>query len=223
LSARALHLSLTGFRNPAVFIAACLALGGGAYLACESGLPFVIAGAGAHQLAVFLGFSAVPAALIVLTKRRAELGGLDQKFLAGLGLYLCFLGPLVLLIPSNPEYFKGYRMPAPAFAVYMVLTLLQVSTVDFFTKRVVQLEVERAWGPGMGILAQFAAWTGGHVIEYFWLKDLAGPAGAVLFLGMTGALTGALYWKTKNVLGMMAGHWVLNLLLAAAAILYLPA
>ena len=72
-------------------------------------------------------------------------------------------------------------------------------------------------------MAQFLAWCGAHVIEYGWLKDIAGPAGAVLFLAVTGAVSGAVYWKTKNVLGMMAGHWILNLLLAAAALAYYPA
>jgi membrane protease YdiL (CAAX protease family) len=54
-----------------------------------------------------------------------------------------------------------------------------------------------------------------------WLRDIAGPAGAVLLLGIAGALTGLLYLRTRNVLGMMAGHWLLNLLLAAAAVIYM--
>jgi hypothetical protein len=203
-----------------MFVVSCTALGAVVYLALEYGLQLTPLKPGAHQLAVFLGFSVIPLSVLLLTKRRIGLGGFDRGFLAGIGLYLLFTTPLLLLIPGNPEYFKGYRMAAPALASWAFLTLVQVSTIDFFTKRIVQLEVERLWGPGKGMLAQFIAWGGAHVIEYGWLKDLAGPAGAVLFLGVTGALTGALYWKTKNVAGMMAGHWVLNLLLAAAAIGY---
>jgi hypothetical protein len=114
-------------------------------------------------------------------------------------------------------------MAAPALAAWAFLTLIQVSSVDFFTKRIIQLEVEKLWGPAKGMAAQFLVWCGAHVIEYMWLKDIAGPAGAVLFLGITGAVSGVVYWKTKNVLGMMAGHWILNLLLAAAAVAYYPA
>jgi hypothetical protein len=210
-------------KHPAAFIGVCLLLGGGAYLALDYGLPLTPFGHGSHEFAVFVGFLAVPFTILLQTQRKPELGGLDRGFLAGIGMYLLFLLPLLALIPSNPEYFRGYRMAAPALAAWAFLTLIQVSSVDFFTKRIVQLEVENLWGPAKGMAAQFLAWCGAHVIEYMWLKDIAGPAGAVLFLGITGAVSGVVYWKTKNVLGMMAGHWILNLLLAAAAVAYYPA
>jgi len=216
------QLSAKGLKHPVSFIGVCLLLGGGAYLALEYGLPLTSFGHGAHQLAVFVGFLAVPFTILLLSRRKPELGGLDRRFLAGIGMYLLFLLPLLALVPTNPDYFKGYRMSPPAYVVWGFLTLIQVASVDFFTKRIVQLEVGTAWGAGKGMLAQFTAWCGAHVIEYVWLKDLAGPAGAVLFLGITGAVSGVVYWKTKNVLGMMVGHWVLNLVLAGVAILYYP-
>ena len=203
-----------------MFIVSCTALGALVYLALEYGLPLTPLRPGAHELAVFLGFLVVPLCVLVLTRRRPELGGLDRGFFAGIGLYLLFTIPLLMLIPGNPGFFKGYRMAAPAMASWAFLTLLQVPTIDFFTKRIVQLEATRSWGAGKGMLVQFVAWCGAHIVEYGWLKELAGPAGAVLFLGVTGALTGALYWRTKNVAGMMAGHWILNLVLAAAAVVY---
>ena len=215
--------SSKGLDGPLGFILACLLLGGGAYLALEYGLPLTPLGTGSHQLAVFIGFLAVPFTVLLHTRRKPELGGVDRGFLAGIGMYLAFAAPLILLVPANPAYFKGYNMAAWAFARWAFLTLIQVSSVDFFTKRIVQLEVERFWGPGRGILVQFAVWCGAHVIEYAWLKDITGPAGAVLFLGVTGAVSGVVYWRTKNTLGMMVGHWVLNLMLAAAAVLYYTA
>ena len=121
---------------------------------------------------------------------------------------MLFCVPLLFLIPLHREYFSWYRMAPAAAAWWAFLTLIQVSSVDFFTKRIVQLA------------AQFAAWCGAHVVEYMWLKDLTGPAGAVLFLGITGALTGLLYLRTKNVLGMMAGHWFLNIAIAISAVAY---
>ena len=223
MNPRGLQRSAKGLKHPVPFICACLLLGGCAFLALELGLPLTPFGNGSHQLAVFIGFLAVPFTILLLTRRKPELGGLDRGFLTGIGMYLLFLLPLLALVPMNPDYFRGYRMAAPALAAWAFLTLIQVSSVDFFTKRIVQLEIERRWGPGRGILVQFAVWCGAHVIEYVWLKDVAGPAGAILFLGITGAVSGVVYWKTKNVLGMMAGHWVLNLLLAAAAMIYYPA
>ena len=217
------QLSVKGLKHPVSFIGVCLVLGGAAYLALDYGLPLTPYGHGSHQFAVFVGFLAVPFTVLLQTGRKAELGGLDRGFLAGIGMYLLFLLPLLALIPSNPEYFRGYAQMGPVLGAWAFLTLVQVTSVDFFTKRIVQFEVERAWGPSRAMAAQFAAWCGAHVIEYLWLKDIATPAGAILFLGITGAASGAVYWKTRNVLGMMAGHWVLNLLLAAAALLYYPA
>jgi hypothetical protein len=207
-------------KKTAVLILACVIFGGTVYLALEAALPLTPLKPG-HELAVFCGFFLVPLGILLATKRKPELGKFDRGFLAGLGLYMLFLVPLLFLIPLHPEFFGGYRMSPAAAVRWAVLTFIQVSTVDFFTKRIVQLEVWRAWGEGWGLAAQFAAWSGAHVVEYMWLKDLAGPAGAILFLGITGALTGLLYLRTKNVLGMMTGHWVLNLLLAAAAVIYL--
>lgn len=212
-----------GLKGPVGFIGTCLLLGGGAYFALEYGLPLTPFGNGAHQLAVFVGFLAVPFTVLLYTRRKPELGGFDRRFLIGIGMYLVILLPLLLLLPANESYFRGYRMAAGALAGWLFLTLIQVASVDFFTKRIVQFELEKLWGPGKAMMAQFAAWSGAHVIEYGWLKELAGPAGAILFLGVTGAVTGAVYWKTKNVLGMMAGHWVLNILLMLAALAYYPA
>ena len=210
-----------GWRT-AAFIAACTLSGGAVYVALEAGLlpaPFMVG----HELAVVGGFFLVPLGILLATGRKLRLGRLDRGFFEGIGLYMLFLVPLLLLIPLYPDFFSAYMMVPAAVVPWAILTLMQVSTVDFFTKRIVQLEVEKRWGPGTGMLAQFAAWCGAHVIEYMWLKDIAGPAGAILFLGITGAVSGAVFWRTKNVLGMMAGHWILNLVLAAAAIAYYPA
>lgn len=207
-------------RDAAKFLLACILLGGGTFASLELALPLTPLGPG-HEIAVFTGFFLVPLAILLYTKRKPRLGKLDFGFLQGILLYMLFAIPLLLLIPSHPQYFSVYRMEPAAAALWGLLTFIQVSSVDFFTKRVIQLEVWNALGAGWGMAAQFAVWSAGHVPEYLWLKDLAGPAGAVLFLGITGALTGLLYYRTRNVLGMMAGHWLLNVLLAAAAVIYL--
>lgn len=209
-----------GKRQAAKFIFACVVLGGASYFALEIILPHTPLKPG-HEAAVFCGFTLIPLAVLLMTGRRPRLGKLDRGFFEGVGLYMLFLAPLLFLIPSHPQYFSGYRMAPAAAASWAILTFLQVSSVDFFTKRIVQLEVWEAWGPAWGMAAQFCAWCGAHMLEYMWLKDLTGPAGAVLFLGITGALTGLLYYRTRNVLGMMAGHWLLNVLLAVAAVIYL--
>lgn len=173
---------------------------------------------GSHELAVFLGFFVAPLGALLLWGRRPELGRLDRGFWAGAAAYQLFLPPIILVIPSNRAYFEAYRMGAGEAGLWALLTLLQVSSVDFFTRRVVQLEVERAWGPGQGLLAGFIAWCAGHVLEYGWLRGLMGPPGTLLYIGLAGVLTGIVYWRTKNALGLMAGHFILNLLAAVAAV-----
>jgi len=206
-------------KKTATFILSCATVGGAVYLALEAALPLSPLKRG-HELAVFCGFFLTPLAILLATKRKPELGKFDRGFFEGLGLYMLFLVPLLFLIPLNKEFFWGYRMAPATAVIWAFYTFIQVSSVDFFTKRIVQLEVWQAWGKSWGLAAQFAAWSGAHVIEYMWLKDLAGPAGAILFLGTTGALTGLLYLRTKNVLGMMVGHWLLNLILAGVAVIF---
>jgi len=207
-------------KKTAIFILSCVIAGAAVYFTLETALPLTPLRPG-HELAVFCGFFLVPLGMLLATKRTPELGRFDRGFFEGIGLYMLLLLPLLLLIPSHREFFGNYRMAPAAVVPWALLTLVQVSSVDFFTKRIVQLEVWRAWGEGWGLAAQFLAWSGAHVIEYMWLRDLTGPAGAVLFLGISGALTGLLYIRTKNVLGMMVGHWMLNLILAGSAVIYL--
>jgi len=203
--------------EPPVFILACLALGVPIFLSLELGRPLK---PGAHELAVFAGFTVAPLAVLMLTRRKLELGKFDMKFLMGVGLYMLFVLMLLPVIPGNRDFFEGYRMAPGAAVLWALLTYIQVSSVDFFTKRIVQFEVERKWGTVAGMAAQFAAWSLGHIPEYLWLQKLATPAGAVLFLGVTGAATGWLYSRTKNVLGMMLGHWLLNVGLAGISLVY---
>jgi hypothetical protein len=204
--------------EPPAFIAACVIIGLGVFFLLEP-VPGVKAGT-LHEVAVFAGFMLAPLALLLLTGRQLGLGGLDRFLPMGIGLYMLFFLPLAALVPFNRGFFEGYRMAPVTAVAWALLTLIQVSSVDFFTKRIVQLEAERRWGPSIAMGAQFAAWCIGHFPEYFWLKDLTTPFGAVVFLGFTGATTGWFFYKTKNVLGMMLGHWLLNLLLAGTAIIY---
>ena len=187
------------------------------YACVELGLPTVGIRRGAHELAVFFGFSITPLLTLLLSGRRPGLGGVDRGFAEGAGIYLLFLIPILPLITSRRTHFEGYLMEPAEAALWALLTLIQVTSVDFFTRRVVQLEVERAWGPATGVVAGFAAWSTGHIIEFGWLKELMGPPGALLFLGLTGALTGLVYHRTGNALGLMTGHFLLNVLVAAAS------
>ncbi|MGQ9582674.1 MAG: CPBP family glutamic-type intramembrane protease [Thermoplasmatota archaeon] len=204
-------------RRGAVLAVFCSLAGALTYLCASLGLRALGISRGAHELSVFIGFFLAPLLLIFSSGGRAELGGLDRGFLEGVGTYLLLLAPVLPLMQSRRDFFESYVMGAGDAALWALLTLLQVSTVDFFTRRVIQLEVERAWGACWGIAAGFAAWGAGHLLEYGWLSGLMTPPGAVIYLGVSGALTGLVYWRRRNVAGLAAGHFLINLVVAACS------
>jgi hypothetical protein len=112
----------------------------------------------------------------------------------------------------NPEFFDVFNVKGWDFILYNILIVMNVMPVDFFSKRIIQAEIAKGFGEMNGMFVQMGAWMLGHVYELFWLKDLMGCAGTLLFIAVSGVITGFVYSKTKNVLGFMIGHWMLNLL-----------
>lgn len=184
------------------------------FAALEYALPLAGIGPWAHPLAVFTGFTLVPLiALFSNPKSKIQDPKLNRAFTAGIALYLLFFLWLAVLIPRNPSFFREFAPEDAETAAWLVRTWLQVTSVDFFTKALVQREAARLWGIRAGLALQFAAWMAGHIPEFHWLSPLAGPAFAVAFLAATGALTGLVYARWPNVAGQMAGHWWMNVML----------
>ena len=114
--------------------------------------------------------------------------------------YVFFNGALVLLAAVSGHLFKAVQFNFTAFG----------------------------WNYLMLIMVVF----GFHLFPLFFLRGMADEfskkhknpkqkiAGAVIFLGVTGATTGWLYSRTKNVLGMMFGHWLINIVVAGVSLLY---
>lgn len=176
-----------------------------------------------HSIAVFLGFFAVPAvAFLILNK--PILGEVKKGFLSGIFIYIPFLIWVCAYIPSNREFFKDFAAGVfdgnPShFILWNLFTAMNVMPVDYFTKRIVQHEVESLFGAKIGFVAQLAVWCAGHVPEILeLLAGIMGIWGAAIFVVASGATTGLVYWKTRNVFGMMVGHWILNLGVAVAVV-----
>lgn len=165
-----------------------------------------------HQVSVFISFMMVPVMILVLMKKPLRLGKIDKGFVFGILVYLFFFFWVISYYFFNPEFFDVFNVKGWDFILYNILIVMNVMPVDFFSKRIIQREIAKGFGEMNGMFVQMGAWMLGHVYELFWLKHLMGCAGALLFIAVSGAITGFVYSKTKNVLGFMIGHWMLNFL-----------
>jgi hypothetical protein len=165
-----------------------------------------------HQSSVFISFMIVPVMVLVLMKKTLRLGKIDKGFVYGILVYLLLLLWILPYYLFNPDFFDVFKASGLDFITFNVLIIMNVMPVDFFSKRVIQLEIAEGFGEMIGMYAQIIAWMVGHVYELFWLKELMGCVGSLLFIVFSGIITGFVYSKTKNVLGFMIGHWMLNFL-----------
>jgi membrane protease YdiL (CAAX protease family) len=170
-------------------------------------------------LAMFISFLVIPAIFLAVglpSKRGPKLGRFDGKFVISLLLYQIFTLWLFVYIPKNPGFFSDFSLGSTEHISYILLVGLYVPPVDFFTRRFIQSEVAHTFGPWAGFLAGTAAWLVGHIPEVLWLSELMGLAGSATFIVVSGLVTGLIYMRYKNVLGLMGGHWLLNILLSFA-------
>ncbi len=172
-----------------------------------------------HQIAVFISFMIVPVIILMLMKKPLKVGKIDKGFVYGILVYLFFFFWVMVYYFFNPEFFGVFNVKGEEFVLYNILIIMNVTPVDFFSKRIIQLEIMKGFGEWWGMYAQITVWMVGHVYELFWLKNLMGVEGALLFITVSGIVTGFVYLKTKNVLGFMFGHWLLNLFVILTVIL----
>ncbi len=170
-------------------------------------------------IAMFISFLVIPAIFLALglpSKRGPKLGRIDVKFVISLLIYQIFTLWLLIYIPKKPGFFSDFSIGSADHITYLILVGLYVPPVDFFTRRFIQSEVSNTFGPWAGFWAGTAAWLVGHIPEVLWLSELMGLAGSATFIVISGLVTGLLYMRYKNVLGLMTGHWLVNVILSLA-------
>ncbi len=171
--------------------------------------------------AVGVPFLFVP--LLYLAGRRLplRLGGFGRPFLLSAASYAPFAAWAALAAPGSEWFYRSLAATVttfPAVVFWAADTFLHVGAVDYFTKRVVQLEAELRFGAHKALALQTVAWSLGHVVEWLWLRLLLGEAGAALFLVSAGVVTGLAYARWKNAAGLMTGHFLVNLTAAAYSV-----
>lgn len=150
-----------------------------------------------------------------------EWGAIDRSFAFSVAVYMPFAAWLLLAAPNAPQYFLPIAAAwsaAPSAVFWAADTFFHVGAVDYFTKRVVQHEAEPIFGPRAAQGIQLAAWSAGHVLEWTWLRFILGDIGAAAFLVMSGFGTGLAYRRWRNVIGLMVGHFLVNVFAGLAAV-----
>jgi len=168
---------------------------------------------------MFVSFLVIPAVCLaygIPSKRGPKLGHLDLKIILGILIYQVFTLWLLVYVPKNPGFFSDFPLGSPEHLQYLVTVAFYVPPVDFFTRRFIQSEVSHTFGQWPGFYAGFAAWLVGHIPEVIWLSELMGLASTIVFVIIAGIATGLIYMRYKNVLGLMTGHWLLNVILSIA-------
>jgi membrane protease YdiL (CAAX protease family) len=195
----------------------------GTYYIVSNSLKTVIGEFTSSAVAMSVSFVAIPAVCLALgipSKRGPKLGHLDINFVLSFLLYQIFTLWLLVYIPKNPGFFSDFQMGSKGHLQYIITVGFYVPPVDFFTRRFIQSEVSHTFGPWAGFWAGTIAWMVGHIPEIIWLSELMGPAGSATFIVVSGLVTGFIYMRYKNVLGLMTGHWLVNVILSIAPALF---
>jgi hypothetical protein len=102
---------------------------------------------GEHALDVALAFLVLPLVLLHAMRERPELGALDRWLGWGIVVYLPFALWIALHVPSHAGFFRTWARldeGAGSVALQAAIVGLDVASVDFFCRRVVQLGASRA-------------------------------------------------------------------------------
>ncbi|MFX1513130.1 MAG: hypothetical protein ACFFCQ_11130 [Promethearchaeota archaeon] len=154
--------------------------------------------------------------------------GLKRRNLAvsfgwGCGIHLFIFFPwfgYFVFEGLKPGFISWYVSPLHGLPLYMLTVVINVTTVEYFTKAFCQLQIEEAFNKKIAFIAQFFYWLAGHIIEYLWLVEYTGIFHAVGLIVVSGLLTGLLVSETENIYGVTVGHILLNVLAMILAIHY---
>lgn len=104
---------------------------------------------------------------------------------------------------------------------------INVLVFEFYSKAFIQIQFSQAKGSlklfngaleiksgkMLGFILQNIAWLGGHIQEFFWLRDYIGVVNSIFFIIVSGVLTGITVMETENIFGVSVGHVLLNVLI----------
>lgn len=198
-----------------LFVLGSCIIGMIAWMVIDSFLGPIAGKFNARAVATFVAFLFIPLIILALTGKGLELGRPDLGLVLSIIIYQLFAVWLIAYYLVNPGYFKDYVVFGADHLLFLALTAFYVPAVDFFVRRVVHLEIENITNERTGLVIGILAWVLGHGLEIVWLSELMNPIGSVLFIVSSGTVTSLLFMRYKNIVGLMVGHWVLNLVVTS--------
>lgn len=119
---------------------------------------------------------------------------------------------------SNGIFFRGW-IPFSTFelAVNLFLVGIMASLTDFWTRGFILLQVSKRYGSHWGLICQNAAWFIIHFYEIQLLNYYIGWFSAIVLTLVLGILGDFIALRTRNLFGLMIGHFLLNLQIALVA------
>jgi hypothetical protein len=141
---------------------------------------------------------------------------LGLSMLGGFGVY-AVAGTAFILALDSPAI-SDHPIPTLGLGRQILLGVtmcLVVAGTDIATRGFVLLALVEHSSVGFAILMQNFFWLFGHTYEIEIMTAAYGRVGAIALFVLLGVLGDAVALKTRNVLGLSAGHVVLNILMIA--------
>ncbi|WP_202319166.1 hypothetical protein [Archaeoglobus neptunius] len=161
-----------------------------------------------HALSFFLSFFVLPFILMLQSGRSRIYTG-KKQLITGILAYLAVAPVLVFLFGDA----LGPRGEGIELAKSILLVSLNVMAVDFYVFRVGMILSGNA---ALSILSGTSLWFVVHIPESLYLLNSGfQPASVLSFMLLSGIILSSVYYRTRDVLGLMTGHVTLNLILAA--------
>ncbi|NHJ03327.1 MAG: hypothetical protein EAX90_00730 [Candidatus Heimdallarchaeota archaeon] len=164
------------------------------------------------------------------TKKGLKPKKIINSLIQGIAMHAGIFYPWILITQkysTNVAPLEYYLSSANDWALQLIFFALNVIMFEFYSKAFIQIQFSEAkgaielfnssfkiqGGKWLGFVLQNLVWIGGHVQEFFWLKDYLGTINAVFFIIVSGILTGLTVLETENIFGVTIGHILLNVLL----------
>ncbi len=166
------------------------------------------------------------------TKKGMSSKKIISSLIQGCVMHAGLFYPWILLSQkymTNVNPIRYFLFGPGEWIALMSFFALNVIVFEFYSKAFIQIQFSQAKGSlklfngaleiksgkMLGFILQNIAWLGGHIQEFFWLRDYIGVANSIFFIIVSGVLTGLTVMETENIFGVSFGHVLLNVLIIA--------
>ncbi|MHA1557509.1 MAG: hypothetical protein ACTSPM_11320, partial [Candidatus Heimdallarchaeota archaeon] len=166
------------------------------------------------------------------TKKGMSSKKIISSLIQGCVMHAGLFYPWILLSKkyiTNVNPIRYFLFGPGEWIALMSFFALNVIVFEFYSKAFIQIQFSQAKGSLklfngaleiksgkiLGFILQNIAWLGGHIQEFFWLRDYIGVVNSIFFIIVSGVLTGLTVMETENIFGVSFGHVLLNVLIIA--------